>query len=85
MLKTQYVSCFPSILSLTNLDSSAGELFNILNKRTITAGHHPSYAIFRSALLSHCFEEDNCDCGREVQAACPVHRDGEAIIDILRQ
>ena len=40
---------------------------------------------FHSALLSHCFEQHNCDCGREVQTSGAVHWDGDAIIDVGRE
>ena len=101
MLKIQYVSRCSLYLSLSNLDSSAGELFNIVNKRAMT---HParcpylfnvdamSFGCFMPtkaqsslALLSDCFKQHNCDCGRKVQAARPVHWDGEAIVGIFRQ
>ena len=36
-------------------------------------------------LLSHCFEQHNCDCGREVQAARLVHRDSDGIADVGRE
>ncbi len=38
-----------------------------------------------SALLSHRFKEDSCNCGREIQAARPVHRDCDAIVDVSRK